>query len=98
MPESKDKTFKCEVFLADRTVLSTDATYAVFSAVDGQLGVLAHRAPVAAVLGKGPLMVRTPDQKERRFQVAGGVAHMRDNVLSVLAVACEEVTGKAAAK
>ncbi len=83
------KTFQCDVFLADRTVLSAQAAYAVFTAVDGQVGVLAHRAPLAAELGKGPLMVRDADGREHRYIVSGGVAHMRDNVLSILAAKCE---------
>ena len=82
------KTFRCSLLTPRQPVLEVDATMAVFPGPDGLVGVLPHRAPLTAVLGAGVLMIRSTP-KEHYYTVRGGIAHMRDNVLTILAEQCE---------
>ena len=80
--------FKYEVLSPDGPVESADAVSAVFPACDGQVGVLAGRVPLAAVLGPGPLSFEQPDGKVREFFVTGGFAQMNNGTLTILAEHC----------
>jgi F-type H+-transporting ATPase subunit epsilon len=81
------KTFRCEILTPEATLLAAEAESVVFPAADGLVGVLPRRAPLAAVVGKGQVTVRSA-QGESRFQVKGGVAHMQGNTLTILAEEC----------
>ena len=84
------RTFRCEIFTGEATVLITEAEAVRLPATDGLIGVLPRRAPLAAALGKGEMTVRTP-QGTVQYKIKGGVAHMRDNVLTILAEECAPV-------
>lgn len=66
-------------------VFEGDAVSVVLPAVDGQVGILAGRAPLIAMLNKGLLVIEQPDDVRRGLRVEGGFAEMRDNRLTVLA-------------
>jgi F-type H+-transporting ATPase subunit epsilon len=85
---SEERTFRCELFSADKPVAELEATSVVMPARDGLMGVLASRAPVVTALGAGTLTVRAPG-REASYRVAGGLARMKDNVLTVLAQTCQ---------
>jgi F0F1-type ATP synthase epsilon subunit len=89
MPEAR--TFRCEVFTASGPVFQTEATSVVLPAHDGLLGVLRRRAPLVAALGSGSLFIRASDAS-RHYRLAGGVAHMRRDVLTILAEQCQLTT------
>ena len=82
------RIFKFEVLSPDGPVESALAVSAVFPACDGQVGVLAGRAPLAAVLGPGALSFERPDGKVREFFVTGGFAQMHGGTLTILAEHC----------
>ena len=90
MPQ--EKTFRLELLTAREPMLRVDATSVILPAVDGMLGVLADRAPFAAALGSGRLTVRRPGRRYRYF-VSGGVAHLDENVLTILADRCQPAGG-----
>lgn len=70
--------------LGQPPVLETEADSVVFPAEDGLVGILPGHAPLAAVLGTGPLTIRKgPESKKVR--ISGGVAYMNQNVLTILA-------------
>lgn len=77
------KTFWCTVITPERAVLEREATFVAFPAVDGEIGILAQRAPLLAQLGAGELRVESAAGRERLF-VAGGFAQMVDNRLTLL--------------
>ena len=76
-------TFPCTLITPERAVLEREATFVAFPAVDGEMGILAHRAPLLALLGAGELRVEGPAGRERLL-VAGGFAQMVDNPLTLL--------------
>lgn len=91
-------TFHCSVITPERAVLETDATFVAFPAHDGEVGILAHRAPLLYKMGIGELRVEAPEGNRRLF-VDGGFAQMVDNRLTILteqARAVEEIDREAA--
>ena len=91
-------TFHCSVITPERAVLETDAIFVAFPAHDGEVGILAHRAPLLFKMGIGELRVEAPEGNRRLF-VDGGFAQMVDNRLTILteqARAVEEIDRDAA--
>jgi len=80
---ASSKTFACSVVTPDQAVLECEATFAALPAHDGEIGILHNRAPLLCRLGIGRLRVETPEKKHVLF-VAGGLAEMADNKLTVL--------------
>lgn len=80
-------TFECEVLTLDRTVLRAPVVMVTVTAADGEVGVLAHRSPMLAAIRKGQLRIQTPAE-QMRFLVEDGVAHVRDNRMTVLVRQC----------
>lgn len=78
-----DQYFHLSIVTPERVVLETEARSVVLPAWDGEIGVLAHRAPLLARLGAGRLRAKTSDGVEELF-VDGGFAQMVDNRLTVL--------------
>lgn len=78
-----EKLFRLEVVTPERVVLSCAASFVAFPAYDGEMGVLAHRAPLIAKLGVGILRVEGPGGPHRLF-VDGGLARMRGEKLTIL--------------
>ncbi|MBD3292381.1 MAG: ATP synthase F1 subunit epsilon [Armatimonadia bacterium] len=60
------------------------------SAWDGQLGVLAHHAPMVAQLAIGPAVVTEPDGEKRWFAAANGVLRVTGDEVLLLVQAAEE--------
>jgi F-type H+-transporting ATPase subunit epsilon len=85
MPDNK--TFKCKVLTTQESLLDGEALSAVFPATDGLMGVLAHRAPMLVALGSGVLTVQLGDRRGV-FNISGGLAHMADNVLTIITERC----------
>jgi F-type H+-transporting ATPase subunit epsilon len=82
-------TFQLDVVTPERVVLSCRATYVAFPAFDGEMGVLAHRAPLVAKLGTGVLRVESGNDKRRLF-VDGGFAQMVGDKLTILTESARE--------
>jgi len=60
------------------------ADMVVMRCITGDMGILANHEPTSAILDYGVLRILNDDE-ERRMAVFGGVAQVRDNVLTVLA-------------
>ncbi len=92
-------TFQLSVITPEKAVLEGEATFVAIPAWDGEIGILAHRAPLLAKLGVGWLRADTP-QGKHAFLIDGGFAQVVDNKVSVLtekAQVAEEIDAKAAA-
>jgi F-type H+-transporting ATPase subunit epsilon len=83
-----EKPFLCRVQTLEGQALSTEALSVIFPAADGQAGVLGRCGPIASALGAGPLVVVKPDGQCVEYFVAGGFAHVRDDVVTILAQEC----------
>src|SRR6185369_16470784 len=83
-------TIRCEIVSQDRTVFQGDVDIVVLPGLAGEMGILPHHAPVLAVLKYGVIKIRK-DGKERLFTVAGGMAEVQPNIVTILADAAENV-------
>ena len=83
-------TIRCEIVSQDRTVFQGDVDIVILPGVAGEMGILPHHAPVLAILKYGVIKVRH-DGKEELFTVAGGLAEVQPNIVTVLADAAENI-------
>jgi F-type H+-transporting ATPase subunit epsilon len=83
-------TIRCEIVSQDRMVYEGDADIVVLPGSDGEMGILPHHAPVLTTLKLGVITVRTKGQEEY-FTVAGGVAEIQPDIVTILADAAENV-------
>lgn len=86
-----NRSFKLELVTPHGRVGTMDVYSVVFPASDGQVGVLAGRAPVAAIVGAGGLAAETANGKHLDYFVAGGFANMTGDHLTILAEQCVPV-------
>lgn len=81
---------RCEIVSQDRTVFHGDADMVILPGAAGEMGVLPHHAPVLTTLKFGVVRVRRAGV-EQVFAVAGGVAEVQPELVTVLADAAENV-------
>jgi F-type H+-transporting ATPase subunit epsilon len=81
---------RCEIVSQDRTVFQGEVDMVVLPGAGGEMGVLPHHAPVLTTLKFGVVKVRH-DNREDIFAVAGGVAEVQPDLVTVLADAAENV-------
>jgi F-type H+-transporting ATPase subunit epsilon len=81
---------RCEIVSQDRMVFAGDADIVVLPGTDGEMGILPHHAPLLTTLRIGIIKVRSGG-KEEIFTVAGGVAEVQPDIVTVLADAAENV-------
>lgn len=80
----------CEIVSQDRIVYQGDADIVVLPGAAGEMGILPNHSPVLTVLQFGVVRVRT-GKNEEFFAVAGGVAEVMPDQVTVLADAAENV-------
>ena len=71
-------------------VYAGDVDIVVLPGTDGEMGILPHHAPLLTTLKIGIIKVRSGG-KEEVFTVAGGVAEVQPDIVTVLADAAENV-------
>jgi F-type H+-transporting ATPase subunit epsilon len=81
---------RCEIVSQDRMVYQGDADIVVLPGAAGEMGVLQHHAPLLTVIQFGVVKVRTGGE-EQYFTIAGGVAEILPEKVTVLADAAENV-------
>jgi F-type H+-transporting ATPase subunit epsilon len=81
---------RCEIVSQDRTVFEGDVDIVVLPGAAGEMGVLPHHAPLLTTLKFGVIKVRKAGTEEV-FTVAGGVAEVQPDIVTVLADAAENV-------
>lgn len=81
---------RCEIVSQDRTVFQGDVDIVVLPGAGGEMGILPHHAPVLTTLKYGVVKVRRGG-KEDVFAVAGGVAEVQPEIVTILADAAENV-------
>lgn len=83
-------TIQCEIVSQDRLVFSGEADIVVIPGMEGQMGILPRHTPVLTALNYGIITVRFKGREEH-FTVAGGVAEVLPEKVTVLADAAENV-------
>jgi F-type H+-transporting ATPase subunit epsilon len=83
-------TIRCEIVSQDRTVFAGDVDIVVLPGAAGEMGILPKHAPVLTTLKFGVIKVRKGG-KEEVFTVAGGIAEVQPDIVTVLADAAENV-------
>ncbi len=83
-------TIKCEIVSQDKVVFQGEADIVVLPGMEGQMGILPKHAPVLTALNYGIITVRLKGNEEH-FTVAGGVAEVLPDKITVLADAAENV-------
>lgn len=83
-------TIRCEIVSQDRMVYEDDVDIVVLPGAAGEMGILPHHAPLLTTLKYGVIKVRKRGV-EQVFTVAGGVAEVQPNIVTVLADAAENI-------
>lgn len=86
----ENMTIRCEIVSQDRMVFEGDVDIVVLPGSAGEMGILPHHAPLLTTLNYGVIKVRTRGQEEV-FTVAGGIAEIQPDIVTVLADAAENV-------
>lgn len=81
---------RCEIVSQDRMVYQGDVDIVVLPGVNGQMGILPDHSPLLTVLHFGVISVRV-GQTAQYFTVAGGIAEVQPDQVTVLADAAENV-------
>jgi F-type H+-transporting ATPase subunit epsilon len=81
---------RCEIVSQDRTVYQGDVEMVVLPGAEGVMGILPHHAPLLTVLQYGIVTVKEKGE-EQYFTVAGGVAEVQPDQVTVLADSAENV-------
>jgi F-type H+-transporting ATPase subunit epsilon len=80
---------RCEIVSQDRTVFQGEADMVMLPGASGEMGILPHHAPVLTTLKYGVVRVRQMGV-DKIFAVAGGVAEVQPDLVTVLADAAED--------
>jgi len=83
-------SIRCEIVSQDRMVFSGDAEMVVLPGVEGVMGILPHHSPILTTLTFGVITVVTKNERDF-FTVAGGVAEVQPDQVTILADAAENV-------
>ncbi|GAB4420934.1 MAG: F0F1 ATP synthase subunit epsilon [Anaerolineales bacterium] len=81
---------RCEIVSQDRSVFAKDVDIVVLPGSEGEMGILPHHSPLLTTLQHGIIKVRYGETEEI-FTVAGGIAEIQPDIVTVLADAAENV-------
>lgn len=81
-------TMRLEIITAERQVYDDDVELVVAPGMEGQLGILAHHAPLMTALQPGEILIRK-DGEDTFLAVTGGFMEVIGNTVTILADACE---------
>jgi F-type H+-transporting ATPase subunit epsilon len=81
---------RCEVVSQDRIVFQGDVDIVNLPGVEGDMGILPNHSAVLTLLRFGVISVKTKTD-EQFFTVAGGVAEVQPDQVTILADAAENV-------
>ena len=83
-------TIRCEIVSQDRFVYQDEVDIVVLPGVEGEMGILPHHAPLLTALQVGIIRIRKSGE-EQYFTVAGGIAEVQPDQVTILADAAENV-------
>ena len=80
----------CDIVSQDRMVFSGEAEMVILPASEGIMGILSNHSPVLTTFNFGIITVVTKNERNY-FTVAGGIAEVLPDLVTVLADAAENV-------
>ncbi len=80
--------FRLQIVTQQKTIFDKNVTSLTMPGEEGSFGVLAHHAPIIAVLKEGPVDMRI-NSNVRRFSISGGFFEMENNKATLLADSLE---------
>ena len=83
-------SIRCEIVSQDRMVFQGEADMVLLPGTEGEMGILPNHAPLLTTLKYGIIHVRAHGQDEF-FTVAGGIAEIQPEIVTILADAAENV-------
>jgi F-type H+-transporting ATPase subunit epsilon len=84
-------TFHLEVLTPNRQELDEQVVSIVVPGELGYLGVLANHAPLITTLSAGDLKVRFDGDREKYYQIGGGILKVSRNKAILLTESIEEI-------
>jgi F-type H+-transporting ATPase subunit epsilon len=81
---------QCDIVSQDRMVYSGEAEMVILPGSEGVMGILPNHSPVLTTFNFGIITVLTKSARNY-FTVAGGIAEVQPNLITVLADAAENV-------
>jgi F-type H+-transporting ATPase subunit epsilon len=75
---------RLEIVTPERQAYDDEVDAVICPAIEGELGILPHHAPLLTTLGVGELRIRKGDQEEY-FAIAGGFLQVRPDRVRVMA-------------
>lgn len=81
---------QCDIVSQDRMVYSGEAEMVIIPGSEGVMGILPNHSPVLTTFNFGIITVITKRDRNY-FTVAGGIAEVQPNLITVLADAAENV-------
>ncbi len=81
--------FRLEIVTAEKLVYSDEVDVITAPGIEGQLGILAHHAPLMTILQPGELIIKK-DREEICMCVTGGFLEVRPDKVIILADAAEK--------
>ena len=81
---------RCEIVSQDRLIFEGEADVVILPGSEGEMGILPNHAPLLTTLNFGIIKVRQQSAEEV-FTVAGGVAEVQPDIVTVLADRAESV-------
>ncbi|MEX0744401.1 MAG: ATP synthase F1 subunit epsilon [Phycisphaeraceae bacterium] len=76
--------FHCTLVTPEEQLFDEAVAHVTVPAWDGQIGLLAHRAPMLVKLGYGGLRLDLADGTSKTYFVGGGFAQMKNDQLVIL--------------
>ena len=81
-------TMRLDIITAERQVYGEDVEMVIAPGIEGQLGILAHHAPLMTALQPGEILIRK-DGENTYLAVTGGFMEVMGNTVTILADSCE---------
>jgi F-type H+-transporting ATPase subunit epsilon len=81
---------RCEVVSQDRLVYQGDVDIVNLPGLEGDMGIMPNHSPVLTLLRYGVISIKSKTE-EQFFTVAGGVAEVQPDQVTILADAAENV-------
>lgn len=80
-----DKKLRLCVVTQDATVFDADVGYVNIPTTNGSLGILTGHAPMVCAVGRGAIRCSFGNEDGAVIEVAGGIAEVSNNIVTVLA-------------
>jgi F-type H+-transporting ATPase subunit epsilon len=80
----------CEIVSQDRIVFQGEVDIVLIPGVEGELGILPNHSPLLTIVNYGVIFTRK-GKEEEYFTVAGGIAEVQPNKVTILADSAENV-------